>query len=131
MGLVELDDESIYEDRTHLGMLRFRVPDDLRHLQVDSGMWDGIQHYVFLGLHPGSFGEALLLGDYDLAVRRGHAIHRVWRDEYQMDVAANLIQLVQWLPDVCHGTPEKIQRWQQLNGLQGQPHMRLLFKLAL
>jgi hypothetical protein len=124
------DDDDVGSDVTHLGVTRFTLPEELQQLELDLGMWDSIQHYVFLGLHPGSYGEALLLGDYELAIQRASPLHEIWRRQ-GVDVAENFIRIIQWLPDVCHTDPQRIRDWQHRGGLQCQPRMRVLFKLAI
>lgn len=46
----------------------------MRELTLDIGMMQAIIVYLSHGIHPGSMGESLLLGDIDMAMRRKHTL---------------------------------------------------------
>ncbi len=98
-------------------------------LLLDSGVWEALVHYLFYGLHPGSFGEACLLGDYDLAFSKAHAKLKEKRSD-GVDIIANMITAAEALPDFVRGTPENIKAWLDMGGLkEAPPSVIVLLKL--
>lgn len=112
-------------------MPRLRMPEHVVGLDVDIDMWRSLVHYVWYGLDPGSYGVALLLEDYDLALTRSHETIRIWLREWNSDVTANMILAVQAFPEICRGDAQRIQQWMAHGGLETQPKLWPLFRLAL
>lgn len=108
---------------------RLRMPDEFRGLTVDTNMWDSLMNYIWYGLHPGSYGERILVHDYEGAIERAHVTIRSWRDSLGDDVTLNMINMLKAFPDVCHGDISRVNEWQAKGGLQNQPKLRVLFKL--
>lgn len=111
--------------------LRLKLPEELHDLDVDRDVWYSIRHYLWYGLDPGSYGLQLLKGDYDAAIRSSHQVIRMWRDDLNRDVTANMIRGIQVFPDVCHSHEGRILQWIERGGLEAQPGLWPLFRLAL
>lgn len=98
-------------------------------LSLDRGVTESLTGYALLGLPPGSFGLACLLGDYDLAVNRAHFKLRetVGTDD---DIIANMIAIALSLPRSITGDIEVINNWCNQGGLyEATPAQQVLLKL--
>jgi hypothetical protein len=113
------------------GRVRLTLPEELAGLMVDVHMWSSIVNFVMHGLHPGSYGECLLLHDYEGAMARAHTVIRMWKANHGDDVTENMIRLIQVLPEICHGDVKRVWDWQINGGLEGQPKLLSLFRLTL
>lgn len=104
------------------------ITSDLSTLLVDQDVWLSLLHYFRHGLEPGSFATACLLGDYELAHSKAHAMLKA---PYKgQDIIKNMIDLAQRLPSCARGSMENIQHWQSHNGLErATPEMVVLSKL--
>lgn len=91
----------------------------------DMNMIEAFGAYFLLGLNPGSFGEACLLGDLNKAYRSAH--HLLYK--YGNDIVPNHIEFCQaLLPEECQGSKKKIDEWMNHGGLKFAP---MIFKLQL
>lgn len=76
----------------------------------------GIRNFIQLGLHPGSFGEALILRDRARAYDRAHA---TLREENVVD------EMLEWvgtiIPATLFTSRDDISRWCSHGGLRGAP----------
>jgi len=99
---------------------------------VDSGIIESIKHYVMHGLHPGSCGRAIILGDYELAKGTAHALIRRMMQSYPED---DLIQnMIDWvnntLPEFMRSSEENFINWVDHAGLDGAgDEIRMFIKL--
>lgn len=97
---------------------------------IDQGMVSSLDLYYRYGLHPGSFGEALLLGNEILARSRAFHYHRLSSSQGQ-DIVANMLIFVECYPFFCRGSEETINRWMSHDGLSGaSDEIKVLCKLT-
>lgn len=80
--------------------------------------------FMTLGLHPGSFGHALLVGDRDLAFQRAHFIIKreigEYAEPYGPTVVDSLFSFTQnFLPDLVIGSDLAIETWIAHSGMSG------------
>lgn len=101
-------------------------------ITVDHGSIQAIKHYVIYGLDPGSFGRAVILGDYDLARKKAHALLlRLSNLNPENDIIRNMIDWVEvTLPDFMRSSEENFEEWKSHSGLQGaSDEIKLFMKL--
>ncbi|MNK46314.1 hypothetical protein D3C87_650980 [compost metagenome] len=96
----------------------------------DSGVSQALRDYFLLGLHPGSFGVACLLGDYDLAYQRAHVHLKKPHGENEEDIIRNMVSLASYLPNSVVRDYESINAWCNQGGFdRATPAQRVLLKL--
>lgn len=83
-------------------------------LLFDHGVAQALQSYWRHGLLPGSFGEACLLGDYELALYKAHYLLRSREDTDQ--IVLNMVSIAQCYPSYIRGSTENIKRWSDMGG---------------
>lgn len=90
-------------------------------------------HYAAQGLHPGSFGRALLIGDPVLAECTAHRALRPVRrgGTAETDIVANMVALVQQrFPPMMHGSVAVFDTWIGHRGFaQAPPETKALVML--
>lgn len=99
---------------------------------IDHGLIESIKHYVIHGLHPGSCGKAIILGDYELAKGSAHILIRRMIDRYpEDDLIQNMIDWVNTtLPEFMRSTEENFNNWVDHAGLDGaEDEVRMFMKL--
>jgi hypothetical protein len=87
-------------------------------MKLDNGVITAIDWYVVAGLHPGSFGMAIIRGDYQDACRSAHSnlLDHVRNGE---DVVANMLQ---WADDTLpKSMREDPEAWIAHKGIQHAP----------
>jgi len=99
---------------------------EMTEIRVDFSTLQGLGVYVLYGLHPGSFGVNLLVGDLEAARASAHELIR------DTEIPGNLIDLIQTtLPACCYGSVEAVEAWMAHNGLAGASEDdKMLFKLS-
>ena len=91
---------------------------------LEEGMTSALIHYVTMGLDPGSFGRAVLQGDYDLAAARAHPLLLGDADgnPLEQNIGRNYIDLIQHcFPTECHGDEDKVIAWIEMGGIRANP----------
>jgi hypothetical protein len=79
---------------------------------IPEHMIGALSRYVFDGLQPGSFLEAVLSNDLRRAAERA--------DEYNRDNIVNWVTLLyNYVPASCWGSPEKYHQWVDIGGYNG------------
>lgn len=89
---------------------------------VDMGVIDALRLYVLHGLNPGSFGEALLIGDKERTFVLCHP-HLLTVDEgMNQTIVDNMILFVDKIvPDFAKGSREVVKEWERHHGLDRAP----------
>lgn len=83
---------------------------------VDQDVLDALGLYVVLGLDPGSFGRALLIGDYRQALSKAHELLR--RSYEGQDPVANMLAFTATsVPAECRGSAEAVKTWIERGGM--------------
>jgi hypothetical protein len=121
------------EDRSVTGhpLLHFiRLFKMNNNLMLDLDVATAIMNYVFKGLHPGSFGEACLIGDYDIAYSKAH--YKLKSTEYDnQDIIKNMIEVCSKIPIGIRSSRVVIDNWCKHDGLERcSPNELIYVKLA-
>lgn len=104
---------------------------------ADQSVVSALHSYIHYGLHPGSFGYALLLQDRDAAFRAAHPLllYPCERNQYRGKIfhlpagpsgVENLLWLVEnGIPPIAKGSSETIAQWEKHLGLMDISNERL------
>lgn len=76
-------------------------------------MFDGVVRYVVQGIPPGDFMKAVFCNDLKGAVGRAD-------DQNKMALADWVIFMVNYMPSVSQGSPERYENWIKSGGYRGQ-----------
>lgn len=100
--------------------------------KIDLGVYESLQAYMQLGLHPGGFAASLLAHRPEEAMQRAHPLIKVPSYGETTSVAENMWTFVQeYIPFVAQGSDEIVQRWIDHNGLSGAPDsVKLVVKVG-
>lgn len=83
-----------------------------REKGVPEHLCEGLAEYVERGLRPGGFLTAALENDLVQSFARG--------DEWSVAGMRNICEFLYWcIPLVARGSPEKVERWIKLGGIEG------------
>ena len=88
------------------------------HLEAEAVKWipehmiGALSRYVFDGLQPGSFLEAVLCNDLRRAVERAN-------DKNSDNLPNWIMLLYNYVPAACWGSPDKYRQWVEIGGYNG------------
>lgn len=103
--------------------------DDYHHkLNCDENVVEALAQYITMGLDPGSFTRALLLGDREAAYRSAH--HHLYK--YGDDLIPDHFKFVRrYVPKECRGK-HKVQPWMDHDGLEhADSGVKVLWRLTM